>query len=423
MSQTKEQHAVRDDMIARPGFEVALRGYDKRQVDQYVARADSEISGLVAERKRAYGQIQELAGQLQHAQAELAELRQRPALIERASFRHLGPMVDQILALAEKQAEAIVTTAREQAAQLQSEAEKALAEALDQADKLRADGDAAREQAEQEAARVHEESVQLGEQTRAEAEAMLEAARAQIQQEIETARAQTQEEVAQWKANVERELTEQRNAVNQKNAAMHAEAQQYSNDLRRRADEQTASHQQQLALVQHEIQAHRQALTQLQSELDTAQQQLTQTRKECGVAERELQQLQQRLNEVTQELNVQMSRLEEARRAAEIAEKHAKDVRARVQREAERVAHLAAAAVMAAAARGSETGEYPQVVARANGNDHHPEETAAAPAEQPLDAAPTDTHATADGHEGSEMENAVPAQREPHPERSVPIGE
>ena len=43
------------------------------------------------------------------------------------------------------------------------------------------------------------------------------------------------------------------------------------------------------------------------------------------------------------------------------AERHAKDVRARVQREAKRVADLAAAAMTAAAAGGTETAEYPMV--------------------------------------------------------------
>ena len=76
-----------------------------------------------------------------------------------------------------------------------------------------------------------------------------------------------------------------------------------------------------------------------------------------------------------------MYRLDEARRMADSVEQHAKDVRARVQREAKRVADLAAAAVMAAAAGGgSETAEYPTVQQR-------PE-----PAERP--AEPLDEQAT-----------------------------
>lgn len=394
MSQAKEQPAARDDMIARPGFDAVMRGYDKRQVDQYVARVDSELTALMGERKRAFGQIQELGSHLKQVQAELTELHQRPPQLERASFRDLGPMVDQILALAEKQAEAITATAAEQAAQRHAKADKVLVEAREQADELRAVGETAREQAEQEATRINEESAQQLEHAKAEAEALIEAARVQMQQEL-----------AQWKANAERELTEQRNLANHKNSALAAEAQHYSADLRRRADEQAAAHQQQLTVVQHEIKARRQALTQLQTEFDAVQQRLAQSRQEGAAAENEFKDLKRRLGETTQELTSQLSRLEEAKRAGDSAERHAKDVRARVQREAERVANLAAAAVMAAAARGAETGEYPQVVQRPAEN---PPAAEAAQAPQP--------QANTNGHVRRDNENVVPAQ----PEKASP---
>ncbi|GAA1377053.1 hypothetical protein [Catellatospora chokoriensis] len=391
MSQGEDVLALRDDLAARPDFEVTLRGYDKRQVEQYIARINAEVSSLSAERERALGQVRDLTERLkrQHTDlSELAELRQRPAQVERASFRHLGPMVDQILELAEKQAEAITTTTAQQMAHHKDEAEKILAEARDQADRLRAESEGALERAEQELKRVHDQNAQQAEHARAEADALVEAARVRVQQEVEAARAQTQQEVSQWKANVERELAEmraaaerelagQRTAVNQKNAALHAEAQQHAVDLRRRADDQNAAHQQQLTVVQQEIRARRQALAQLQAELDIAQQRLVQSRQDGATAERDVAQLQQRLSETTQELNHELHRLEEARRSAESAERHAVAVRARVQREAERVANLAAAAVMAAAVGGVETGEYPRVQMRPN-----PRHSAAEP-EQP----------------------------------------
>jgi cell division septum initiation protein DivIVA len=99
MSQGGELLAVGDDQTTRPRFELTLRGYDKRQVDRYVSHTDGEISMLAAERERAFRQIHDMSAQLQQFQAELTELRQRPTRVDRASFRHLGPMVDQILAL------------------------------------------------------------------------------------------------------------------------------------------------------------------------------------------------------------------------------------------------------------------------------------------------------------------------------------
>lgn len=426
MSQTEEQQAARDDKSSRPAFETTLRGYDKRQVDLHISRLDREASRLAAENERGRAQFHDLSAQLQQAHVELTELRQRPPQVDRASFRHLGPMVDQILALAEKQAEAIVSTTAQRAAQHQAEAEKVLADARDEADAMRAEGAAAQERAEQEAQQTSEQTAQQAEQARAQVQQEVEAARAQVQQEVEAARTQAKQELAQWKAAVERDITEQRaaaeqeltgqrNTVNQKNAALHAEAQQYSADLRRRADEQAASHQQQLTVVQQEILARRQALAQLQAELETNQQQLGEVRQEGEATETELLQLQERLREVNHELSAQLNRLEGAKRASESAERHAKDVRAKVQREAERVATLAAAAVMAAAAGGAETGEYHQVVPTRTPVRHAAEEVAETPADpvavEPAAAEPVAVEQAAP-EQPAEQPLAAPARHE-----------
>jgi hypothetical protein len=53
---------------------------------------------------------------------------------------------------------------------------------------------------------------------------------------------------------------------------------------------------------------------------------------------------------VQKELETELKRVADAKRAGEAAERHATDVRRQVQREAKRVAELAAAAVLAAAA-------------------------------------------------------------------------
>ncbi|HWB34926.1 MAG TPA: hypothetical protein VHA75_02775, partial [Rugosimonospora sp.] len=208
MSHDGELLTLSEDANARPSFGTAVRGYDKRQVDQFVAQADSEVATLTAERERAYAQIRDLHAQLQHLQGELVELRQRPTTVERASFRHLGPMVDQILLLAEKQADTIAQATAERVAGHEAAAEKTLADAREHAAKIRkdleeevatrradedraaeerhnaaqaelaairehaeqvrAEGEAAREAAVQEAQRIAEESAQQAEKARAD---------------------------------------------------------------------------------------------------------------------------------------------------------------------------------------------------------------------------------------------------------------
>src|SRR5690242_19982790 len=61
MSQDEELSAVREDAGAQPSFDQALRGYDKRQVDRYVARMDGELASLAADRDRAFGQARGMA--------------------------------------------------------------------------------------------------------------------------------------------------------------------------------------------------------------------------------------------------------------------------------------------------------------------------------------------------------------------------
>jgi cell division septum initiation protein DivIVA len=352
MSQGEELLRPRGEGGTRSSFVVALRGYDKRQVDQYLSRVDRERATLVAERDRALGQAKQLAAHVDNMQAELAELRQRRPRVDRASFRDLGPTVDEILALAEKQAKEITDTASKRAADQRSEAERVLTEAWQRAERLRADSEAAQERTEQELMRIQEQTSARVEEARAEAEQLMESARTRAEQEVETARTQTQQEV----------------------------------------------------------QGRTQALAQLQAELEAARHELAQTRQEGATAEHAVAQLQQRFEEVSHQLSAELGRLDNARRAADTAERHAKEVRARVQREAERVAQLAAAAVMAAAARGAETGEYPMVVPIHSGANGAGDEPAG-------DGATPEPDAVIDGNGlvHHDAAGARPVQRAPRP--------
>src|SRR5689334_15396493 len=85
-------------------FETALRGYEKRQVDKYVLQVEAEVAALAAEREELYGQINLMSQHLQQVQHDLSNARRGIAPAETAAYRHLGPKVEQILALAEDQA-------------------------------------------------------------------------------------------------------------------------------------------------------------------------------------------------------------------------------------------------------------------------------------------------------------------------------
>src|SRR3954453_4100954 len=129
MSHGGEIFGLGGGAATEPSFETALRGYEKKQVERYVARAENEIAALAAEREQAYSQLQAMAAQIDRLQQETSQARRQGGLGTEVSFRHLGPRVEQILALAEEQAEAIKASATDDIAARLAEAERIRAEA------------------------------------------------------------------------------------------------------------------------------------------------------------------------------------------------------------------------------------------------------------------------------------------------------
>src|SRR3954468_3219400 len=196
MSHGGEIFGLGGEAATEPSFETALRGYEKKQVERYVARAENESAARAAEREQAYSQIQAMAAQVERLQQEATQARRQGGLGTEVSFRHLGPRVEQILALAEEQAEAIKSSATDDIAVRLAEAERIRAEAeahahngirdfeialaARRAEEERAD--AARRAA---ADKAVSNSRHAAEQTGAEAKATLTRARAEAQQPTE----------------------------------------------------------------------------------------------------------------------------------------------------------------------------------------------------------------------------------------------
>src|ERR1043165_3090247 len=103
MSHGAEIFGLGGDSATEPSFETALRGYEKKQVERYVSRAENEIATLAAEREDAYRKNDALNAQVERLQQELTQLRRHGGIGPEVSFRHLGPRVEQILTLAEEQ--------------------------------------------------------------------------------------------------------------------------------------------------------------------------------------------------------------------------------------------------------------------------------------------------------------------------------
>ena len=123
---------------SEPDFETALRGYNRSQVDKYWTQSENEIHALKLENEEVWGQVQALASQVQDLQMELADLRRRGPVGD-VSFRHLGARVEQILGLAEDQAESIRANAVQDISGLRAEAERLLSDARGRAAKANED--------------------------------------------------------------------------------------------------------------------------------------------------------------------------------------------------------------------------------------------------------------------------------------------
>jgi cell division septum initiation protein DivIVA len=211
---TTPAHAAGDGQI----FDTALRGYERRQVDEYVGDKSKEISRLTMELAEANRQRRLATEHAEATEKEMRELRARSAHSERAvpedSF---GFRAEKLLRMAEQEAAevrvhasresaAIVEKARSEAEKHRHEAEQALisraslleqqaaqraAELQDREQQIADQLAAAREQAEQvhaaaarAADRLRQESEAAAEETRIRAETAAARQRDQASQEI-----------------------------------------------------------------------------------------------------------------------------------------------------------------------------------------------------------------------------------------------
>jgi cell division septum initiation protein DivIVA len=174
-------------------FEMQMRGYSRRQVDDFVARRNNEIRELEQRLARALDESE-------HVRRELSTVRQQ-ALSGRPAHEEVSERISQILKLADDEAKAQKNKADDdiakQRAEAQQESERVRAEAREQAERMLT---AAQEQAERtiSAARAEAdktrtaartEADRLTSDTRKKADAALAQAKAQAKKVLDEATA------------------------------------------------------------------------------------------------------------------------------------------------------------------------------------------------------------------------------------------
>lgn len=90
----------------RPEFDVAMRGYDRRQVQDHIERMDGELGAAASERDAAMARSADLAAQLASAYAEVESLRRkiRTDVSSVVTAENLSDRIRTMLELAEEEA-------------------------------------------------------------------------------------------------------------------------------------------------------------------------------------------------------------------------------------------------------------------------------------------------------------------------------
>src|SRR5580693_1248347 len=178
------------NLVHEDAFEMQMRGYSRRQVDEFIARCRSQIHDLEQRLARALDDSEELKHDLATARQE--------ALGAKPAHEEVSERIAQILKLADDEARSQKSKAHEEIARqrndAQAEAEKSRAEAREQAERMLT---AAQEQAERAITSA-----------RSEAEKTLTAARTEAERTTTEARKKSESALASAKAQAKKALDE-----------------------------------------------------------------------------------------------------------------------------------------------------------------------------------------------------------------------
>ena len=174
------------DLDSEDAFEVQMRGYSRRQVNEFVARARSEKHDYEERLSRSLDEIERL-------RAEVASARQRE-LEDKPAHQELSERMEQILKLADDEAKAQKTRALDDITKQRNEAKQEIdrlkAEAREQTERMLA---AAQEQAENTIATARSEAEKARTSARNEAERTISDAQKKSENAVAAAQAQAKQ--------------------------------------------------------------------------------------------------------------------------------------------------------------------------------------------------------------------------------------
>jgi len=296
-----------------PIFDVGIRGYDKRQVDSYVAQAETQIADLKAARDAALATSADRAAQLASREAHIESLQQQAAKAADAPSPvvHVSDRIRDMLQLATDEAAQTRRAAEEEAAGIrraaEQEADRVLSAARSDAERVRAEAAAAQQRLTAGATQRSAEADQKLAQARLQATAELDKARLQATAELDKARAEAGRILDQATAELDKAeagaaaLTEagaaERDRLDNEAAAARAAADHASIERLRTAEQDF-----EITLRSRRSSAERQAQLDHQAAQQAAEQLIAQAREQAAALDAERAQTHQRLRELHRQL-------------------------------------------------------------------------------------------------------------------------
>ncbi len=272
-------------------FDVALRGYDRDQVDAHLASVDGEFSGVLAERDKLAERVRQLEQRVEELHLSTDEDSRDDRQI--SSLTGFGARVEKILRLAEDEATALREETRQDIDQERADAAKQVGAIREAAEK---EAGAHRRKIEQESAGVLDRTRQEAARMRAEAEAHAAATREEASGHLEAVRARA----AQAAADFETALAKRRSKAEADHAARTNAAERELAETVARTDQLRAEAEKMRADAERRSQEMLQAAQRESAELVAeARAQADRTRRE---SERDLAALAKRRDAITEQL-------------------------------------------------------------------------------------------------------------------------
>ncbi|MBE1588597.1 hypothetical protein ACFPOI_54375 [Nonomuraea angiospora] len=243
------QHESIPDLMQEDTFEVVMRGYNRRQVHDYMIRTRNQVRDLEERLARAIDQAEQ-------GRIELAEARRR--MVEAPqSYDDLSPRLAQILRLGEEEAAAKREDAEAEAASVRdaakSEADRLLTSSRETADKILTSAQAEAER-------------RVNEATQA-AERMLAQAGSDAEEQLAAARTEAEVLLRDSRAESERLVTAAQAEAEQIMQAANAQAEQLVTGARNDSESMLASAQQRTAALDEQTGRRVEYLTNTHSEV------------------------------------------------------------------------------------------------------------------------------------------------------------